>query len=564
MTATIELLLIFMLILAITAKPLGAWMAPMALCEAPTPLKTLDARLMRFLGINAARMQTPSAYLMSLLAFNAMGFFVLWALLVFQGFLPLNPAGIAGMDVDQAFNTAASFVTNTNWQSYAGETGVSILSQMMGLTVQNFVSAATGIAVAFALMRALTERSKAQGLGNFFADIVRINVWILLPLSILWALIFMSQGVPQTFEAHTTLMGLNAQEQTLSMGPVASQEAIKLLGTNGGGFFNANSAHPFENPTALTNFFQCLAIFIISSALLITFGHVVRDVRQGYTLWAAVAIIFVVAVLCYAYFEAQAGHYWVQEGGAMAAQNMEGKEMRFSLAHNSLFSAVTTSASCGAVNNMHDSLSPMAGAVTALLILLGEIVFGGVGSGFYGLIVFVLVAVFIACLMVGKTPQYLGKKVGAQTMKYLCAAMLVTPVIVLVGTSASLLFDPALQSLTQHAPHGLTQLLYAWGSAANNNGSAFAGLSADTYWYNIGLGLAMLGGRFLIIAAIVAGAGTLLGVQVMAKNDGTLKTHGVLFAGLLIAVIILIGLLTYLPLTILGPMAEHLTIWGVN
>lgn len=562
MTETIELLLIFMLILAVTAKPLGAWMLPIAQGRAPSLVHAADTAVMRFLGIQSTHTQSSSTYLASLLIFNGVGFFALWALLLCQDMLPLNPAGIGSMSVDQAFNTAASFVTNTNWQSYAGETGVSILTQMFGMTVQNFVSAATGIAVAFVLMRAFTDRNKSDGLGHFFADIVRINLWILLPLSLIWAALFLFEGVPQTWQAHSVITALNGQTQTLSMGPVASQEAIKLLGTNGGGFFNANSAHPFENPTALTNFLQCLAIFLISSALLMTFSYMVRDMRQGKTLWAAVAVIFCTAVLAFAYFEGEAGQYWIHEGVAAATQNLEGKELRFSLAHNSLFSVVTTSASCGAVNNMHDSLSPMAGAITAMMILLGEIIFGGVGSGFYGLMIFVLLTVFIAGLMVGKTPHYLGKRISPETMKYIGAALLVTPALVLIGTIASLMFDPALESLTQRTAHGLTQLMYAWGSAANNNGSAFAGLSADTAWYNIGLGLAMLLGRFLIIAAMLGAAGSMLGVRVMARNEAALPTHGTMFVLLLIVVIVLIGLLTYLPFTILGPVVEHISLWG--
>lgn len=557
MISTIELLLLFLLALALLTKPVGLWMLPMAEGRAPACVQRIDAALLRFLRIDPAREQTWATYAVSLVSFNVIGVAALYLLLRVQGYLPLNPEGFAGMAPDQAFNTAISFVTNTNWQSYGGETTLSPLSQMLGLTVQNFVSAATGIAVAFVVMRGIA-RSETHELGNFWADLVRINLWLLLPMSVLFALFLTAEGVVQTWNAASVIGSFADPAQVASTGPVASQEAIKLLGTNGGGFFNVNSAHPFENPTALSNFGECLAIFVISAGLCYTFGRLVRDTRQGWTVWGAMAVMFVAAVLVFAWFESEAGSFATNFGAAASQMHLEGKEMRFALSHSSLFSVVTTSASCGAVNNMHDSLSPLAGLVPTLLMLLGEVVFGGVGAGFYGIMIFIVVTVFVAGLMVGRTPEYVGKKIGVSSMKLASLGMLVTPVIVLAGAAASVLFDAGTSSVTNPGPHGFSQILYAWASAANNNGSAFAGLNANTPWYNIGLGLAMWFGRFAVIAVALALAGSLSRLRAVPPSSGTLATYGVLFCGLLVGVVLLVGALTYVPALALGAAAEYL------
>lgn len=558
MVSTIELLLIFSLVLALLTKPVGLWILPLAEGRAPSCVAAVDAGIMRLLHIAPNREQSWSMYAACVLAFNVIGFFFLYAILRLQGILPLNPAGFGAMTPDQAFNTAVSFVTNTNWQSYGGETTLSPLSQMLGLAVQNFLSAATGIAVALVVMRGIA-RHEARTLGNFWADIVRINVWLLLPICLVYSLALVWQGAAQSFDASIVVNALSGSSagNVISTGPVAAQEAIKMLGTNGGGFFNVNSSHPFENPTALTNFFQVLSIFVISAALTYTFGKLVKDTKQGWTIWFAMLVMFVLAVLVLSAYEHEAGHFFASSGVTPAEMHLEGKEMRFSLAHSSLFSVVTTAASCGAVNNMHDSLSPIAGAVPMLLMLLGEVVFGGVGAGFYGMMVFIIIAVFVAGLMVGRTPEYLGKKIGPEAMKIASIAMLVTPILVLIGVAASVMTNTGVSSITNPGAHGLSQVIYAWASAANNNGSAFAGLGANTYWYNIGLGLAMWFGRFAVIVALLALAGTLGRGRYVPPSTGTLATHGVLFCGFLVGVVLLVGALTYLPAIALGPIAEY-------
>lgn len=556
MSSTIELLLLFLLVLALLTKPMGLWLLPIAQGRAPRCVEALDAKLMALLRIRPDREQNWAGYALSLMAFNAAGLILLYLILRLQGWLPLNPEGFPGMTADQALNTAVSFVTNTNWQSYGGETTLSPLSQMLGLTVQNFVSAATGIAAAFVVMRGLARR-ETTALGNFWADLVRLNLWVLLPLSFVFALALVAMGSVQTFDAAAVVGSLSGGSDAVSVGPVASQEAIKLLGTNGGGFFNVNSAHPFENPTALANFLECLAIFVISAGLTHTFGRLVGDTRQGWTIWAAMAVMFVAAVLVFAWYEHEAGGFLAAFGASPADMHMEGKEARFALSHSSLFSVVTTSASCGAVNNMHDSLSPIAGAVPTLLMLLGEVVFGGVGAGFYGMMVFIIVAVFVAGLMVGRTPEYVGKKIGVDSMKLASIAMLVTPILVLTGTAASVFTDAGVSSIANPGPHGFSEVLYAWASAANNNGSAFAGLNANTPWYNIGLAAAMWFGRFIVIAALLALAGSLSTLRYTPPSAGTLATHGALFCGLLVGTVLLVGALTYLPALALGAVAEY-------
>lgn len=560
MQSSILCLTTFMLVLFFVTKPLGLWIEPMAMGRAPGFVARVDQMILGLFMVKD-RQQSWWEYGLSLLAFNIAGLVLLYALLRLQGFLPFNPEGLGAVSADQAFNTAVSFVTNTNWQSYGGETTMSYLSQMAGLTVQNFVSAATGICVAFVLMRGFAQRQTAS-VGNFWADLIRVTFWLLLPICVIYGLFLVSQGVIQTFTSYVDVTTLAGDSQTIAMGPVASQEAIKLLGTNGGGFFNVNSSHPFENPTQLTNFFECLSIFAVSAALVWVFGRMVKDVAHGWTIWAAMAVIFIACVLFVAYNEGQSTPMLLANGG-VGEMNMEGKEVRFDLAATSLFSVVTTSASCGAVNAMHDSLTPLAGMIPMWLMQLGEVVYGGVGAGFYGIFVFAVVAVFIAGLMVGRTPEYLGKKITPTQMKLACVAMLTTPILVLVGTALSCLYPEALNSLNNTGAHGLSEYLYAWSSAANNNGSAFAGLNANTWFFNVGLAAAMWFGRFIVIGAVLALAGSLSEERIIPASAGTLPTNGPLFVGLLVGVVILVGALTYLPALALGPIAEHVSIYAI-
>jgi K+-transporting ATPase ATPase A chain len=536
-----------------------------------------------------------SQYALALLAFNALGVIVVYALQRLQVWLPLNPQAMAAVTPDSAFNTAVSFVTNTNWQGYSGESTMSYLTQMLALTVQNFFSAATGIAVAFALIRGFAARSSGV-IGNFWVDMTRITTWLLLPLSLVFAIVLVGQGVIQNFDAYkdvATIETVTYQQakngpdgqplkddkgnavmedvktgtQTLAMGPVASQEAIKMLGTNGGGFFNANSAHPYENPTILSNFLQMLAIFLIPAGLCFAFGREVGDLRQGWAVLAAMAIMFTVAVIVITPAE-QAGNPLLtplgvdQTASAMqAGGNMEGKETRFGINASSLFAVITTAASCGAVNAMHDSLTPLGGMVPLVMIQLGEVVFGGTGSGLYGMLIFAILAVFISGLMIGRTPEYLGKKIEAFEMKMTSIAILVTPVVVLVGTAIAVMADAGRAGIANPGAHGFSEILYAFSSAANNNGSAFAGLSANTPFYNFLLGLAVWFGRFGVIVPVLAIAGALAGKKRLAAGAGTLPTHGPLFVALLIGTVLLVGLLNYVPALALGPVVEHLMLW---
>lgn len=552
----------FMLVLTLITKPLGLYMVPM--CEGVEPKNTIVRAIDKFL-LKLFRVdnheQSWLEYTVSLLLFNAVGVVFLYILQRFQGFLPFNPENLGPIEAFQALNTAISFVTNTNWQSYSGETTMSYFTQMAGLAVQNFLSAATGIAVAFVLVRAFAFK-ETKYVGNFFADLIRITFYLLVPICFFYALFLVSQGVIQTFDAYKEVVTLAGDTQTIAMGPIASQEAIKLVGTNGGGFFNSNSSHPFENPTEFANFSECLAIFIISAALTYTFGRMVKDTRQGWTIYCAMGFMFVLAVSLFILFESQSTPSLLSVGADPSFMNMEGKEVRFNLAHTSLFTVATTSASCGAVNNMHDSLTPLAGLIPTLLMQLGEVVYGGVGSGFYGMIVFCIVAVFIAGLMVGRTPEYLGKKITPRQMKLACIVMLTSPFIVLIGTAISCFCPGALDSLNNSSAHGLSEFLYAWSSGANNNGSAFAGLNANTPFFNIGIGLAMWFGRFVIIVSVMALAGSLITQKIVPPSNGTLPTHGLLFVSLLVATVILIGALTYIPALALGPVAEHVMIWG--
>ncbi|NUU65064.1 potassium-transporting ATPase subunit KdpA [Enterobacteriaceae bacterium BIT-l23] len=547
----------FLVVLFALARPLGLLLARLIDGEPLPVLGAIERPLWRLLG-DTDREMDWRRYLLALLLFNGLGLGLLFAILLAQGSLPLNPQHLAGLSWDLALNTAVSFVTNTNWQAYAGEISLSAFSQMAGLAVQNFLSAATGIAVAFALIRGLTRRN-ASALGNAWRDLVRVTLWVLLPIALIIALVFIQQGVPQNFSASQPITTLEGLKQMLPMGPVASQEAIKMLGTNGGGFFNANSAHPFENPTALTNAIQMLAIFLIPAALCFAFGEQCNDRRQGRTLLWAMTLIFALCAALVMWSEVQ-GNPHLLALGADSSLNMEGKESRFGILASSLFATVTTAASCGAVNAMHDSFTALGGMIPMWLMQIGEVVFGGVGSGLYGMLLFVLLAVFIAGLMIGRTPEYLGKKIDVPEMKMTALAILVTPALVLAGSALAMMTDAGRSAMLNPGPHGFSEVLYALSSASNNNGSAFAGLSANTPFWNLLLALCMLLGRFAVIAPVLAIAGSLARKQAQPASPGTLPTHGPLFIGLLIGTVLLVGALTFIPALALGPVAEHLAL----
>ncbi len=573
----LPLLAVFLLVLLLLGYPLGLFMARVADSAAVPGMRWMgkvEALLYRAAGDGSTAAQGWKAYALALLAFNGIGALAVYALQRVQGRLPLNPEGMPDVGADSSFNTAVSFVANTNWQGYSGEQTMSILTQMLGLACQNFFSAATGIAVAFALIRGFAARS-SSAIGNFWVDLTRATLYVLLPLSIVFAVFFASQGVVQNFSGHVEAQVLDPATfalpgggaamqatQAIPMGPVASQEAIKLLGTNGGGYFNANSAHPFENPNALSNFAQMVAIFLIPAGLCFTFGRMVGDMRQGWAVLATMSVLFVAAAtLAYA-AEQQANPQLLALGVDAAGGNMEGKETRFGIAASSLFAAVTTAASCGAVNAMHDSFMPLGGMVPMVLMQLGEVVFGGVGSGLYGMLVFAILAVFIAGLMIGRTPEYLGKKIGAYEMKMASLVILVTPCLVLVGTAIAVVADAGKLGIANPGAHGFSEILYALSSAANNNGSAFAGLSANTPFYNTLLGVAMWFGRFGVIVPVLAIAGSLAARQRLAANPGTMPTHGPMFVGLLAGVVLLVGILNYVPALALGPVVEHLQLFA--
>ena len=554
------LLLLFLLTLGLLAWPLGQLLARLIEGELPRPLLRLER-----LCLGAATEEMDwRRYAGAILVFNLLGGGLLFVLLLLQGVLPLNPQHLPGLSVDLALNAAVSFMTNTNWQAYAGETSLSYFSQMVGLTVQNFLSAASGGAVAFALIRGLS-RHGVSGLGNAWLDLFRISLYLLLPLSCLLTLLFVQQGGLQNLHDYLPLTTLSGSEQTLAMGPVASQEAIKMLGTNGGGFFNANSAHPFENPTALSNFLQMLAIFLIPAALVLAFGRVAGDRRQGIAILAAMTLMLVLAVVMVTRSE-QAGTPQLaalgldqQVSTLMPGGNMEGKESRFGIAASSLFAVVTTAASCGAVNAMHDSFTPLGGLIPLLQMQLGEVIFGGVGAGLYGMALFVLLTVFVCGLMIGRSPEYLGKKIESGEMKLVALALLIPPALVLLGTALTLLLEAGRVGIFNPGAHGFSEVLYAFSSAANNNGSAFAGLSANTPFFNVLLAVAMWFGRFAVIVPVLAIAGSLAAKKRLAVGEGTLPTHGPLFVTLLIGVVLLVGLLNYVPALALVPVVEQLT-----
>ncbi|WP_137937016.1 potassium-transporting ATPase subunit KdpA [Chitinivorax sp. B] len=586
---------VFALLLCLLAKPVGIWLATVMEGQDAwyvKPLRPLEHILLRLAGVDSQVETGWKAYAVAVLLFNVLGVVFLYGLQRLQGLLPINPQQFSGVPPDLAFNTAISFVTNTNWQAYGGETTMSYFTQMLGLAVQNFLSAATGIAVVIALIRGFARKS-AQTIGNFWVDVTRITVHVLLPLSMLLAVALMGQGVVQNFSAyqdvatvepvtwqqakldHTgqpvldeqgkpVMEKITQQKQPLAMGPVASQEAIKMLGTNGGGFFNANSAHPFENPTPLTNLLEMLAIFIIPAGLCYTFGVMVGDRRQGWAIYAAMGVMFLFFAGVTTYFE-QAGNPLFDKAGVdqhasslQAGGNMEGKEARFGIAASSLFVTVTTAASCGAVNSMHDSLTPMGGLVPMWLMQLGEVVFGGVGSGLYTMLIYALLAVFIAGLMIGRTPEYLGKKIEAFDIKMSSIIILVTPILVLGGTAIAVMVEPGKAGIFNPGAHGFSEVLYAFSSAANNNGSAFAGLGVNSPFYNIMLAAAMFFGRFWIIVPVLAIAGNLAAKKRIEAGVGTMPTHGPLFIAMLIGTVLLVGALTYVPALALGPVVEHL------
>jgi K+-transporting ATPase ATPase A chain len=557
----IQILIFFAAILAVT-KPLGAFMHRVMEGQRhflSKPLGWLERLCYRLGGVHGREQAWP-VYTAGLLAFSGLTMLVTYAVQRLQHVLPFNPQKMGPVEAGSAFNTAASFTTNTNWQGYAGEATMSYLSQMAGLAWHNFISAAAGIAVALALARGLTRRGEGKGagtIGNFWVDLTRSTVYILLPLSILFALVFVSQGMIQNLAPYREITTLEGSRQVIAMGPVASQESIKQLGTNGGGFFNANAAHPFENPNPLTNFLSLFAIFAISAGLTYTFGRMAGDQRQGWVLFGAMAFLFFAGVTVAYWAEARGNPITNAMGLGPGLGNMEGKEVRFGVANSALYATATTDASCGAVNAMHDSFTPLGGLVPLFNIQLGEVVFGGVGAGLYGILVLAILSVFIAGLMVGRTPEYLGKKIETREVKLAMLYVLVFPLVILSFAAWSAVVPYGLSSLANQGPHGLSEILYAFTSGAGNNGSAFGGLNANTPWYNTALGFDMLIGRFWMMIPALAIAGILSGKKTVPPSPGTLPTTGPLFAALLVGVVVIVGALTFFPALSLGPIVEH-------
>ena len=554
-------IVLFAGVVLLLTKPLGAYMfAVFEGVKKPFPklFGRAEQLLYRLCGVDPAREQTWPLYAFSLLAFSFCGVLVTYAIQRLQHVLPFNPQHLGAIEPALSFNTAASFTTNNNWQSYTPETTVSYLTQMAGLAWHNFTSAAAGIGVALALARGFTRTARTKTIGNFWVDLIRATLYVLLPLSFVYALFLVSQGVLQNLAPYKELMTLEGVKQTLAMGPTASQEAIKMLGTNGGGFFNANSAHPFENPTPLTNFVQLVSIFAIPAGLTYTYGRMARDQRQGWGLFAAMAVLFFAGVT--ATYAAETASNPAMRGLAhleQSAGNLEGKETRFGVAGSALFATVTTDASCGAVNAMHDSFTPLGGLVPLVNIELGEVIFGGVGAGLYGMLVFVIVSVFIAGLMVGRTPEYLGKKIEGREMKLAMIYVLVFPLLILGFAAWASVVPYATSSLANSGPHGFSEMLYAFSSGAGNNGSAFAGLNANTRFWNLALGADMLVGRFLMIIPALGIAGAMVDKKVAPAGPGTFPTNGGLFVALLVGVILIVGALTFFPALSLGPLVEH-------
>ena len=551
-------IVVFCFLVVLLTKPLGGymtlvftggrtWLSPI--------LRPVERVFYRVAGIDEAQEQHWLSYTLSVMLFHVGGFAILYALLRLQGVLPFNPAGQGAVEPDLAFNTAASFITNTNWQNYGGESTLSYLTQMLGLTHQNFLSAATGIAIAIAVIRGFS-RASARTVGSFWVDVTRCTLYVLLPICVVYALFLVWQGVPQTLGPYVDATTLEGAKQTIAVGPVASQVTIKMFGTNGGGFFNANSAHPFENPTALTNFVEMLSIFAIGAALTNVFGRSVGNQRQGWAIFAAMGLLFVAGVAIV--YPAEAGGNPLVHALGVGGANWEGKEVRFGIAGASLFATITTDTSCGAVNALHDSFTAIGGMIPLINMQLGEVIFGGVGSGLYGMIVFVIIAIFVAGLMVGRTPEYLGKKIEAKEVKMAMLAILCLPLVMLGGTAVALGVPSAVTAMNNAGPHGFTEVLYAFTSAAANNGSAFAGLSGNTMFYNVMLAIGMLVGRFFVIVPALAIAGSLAAKKTVTASLGTFPTTGPLFVGLLVGVILIVGGLTFFPALALGPIVEHL------
>ena len=558
----IQILLYMAMIFAIT-KPLGSYMYRVFEGDRqplPRLFGAIERLLYKLCGVDPKQQQDWKQYTLAMLVFSAITLLVTYGIERLQDVLPLNPQNFPPVAPDLAFNTAASFTTNTNWQAYSGESTMSYLTQMAGLAWHNFMSAAIGIGIALALARGITYRLQggaAKTLGNFWVDLVRATVYVLIPISIPIALLLVSQGVIQNFSAYVEIATLEGVKQTLAMGPVASQEIIKELGTNGGGFFNANSAHPFESANPLTNFIEMLLIFSIPAALTYTYGRMARDQKQGWVLFGAMALIFIVGVSVAYRSEAQGNPLMRGMAVDQGAGNWEGKEARFGIANSALFATVTTATSCGAVNSMHDSFTALGGLVPLANIQLGELVFGGVGAGLYAMLIYVILSVFIAGLMVGRTPEYLGKKIESREIKLSMLYVLIFPLLILYYSGWSLVAPYGVSSLNNAGPHGLSEILYAYSSAAGNNGSAFAGLNSNTPWFNVSLGLTMLAGRFLMIVPAMAVAGSLVGKKAVPESLGTFPTNGSLFVVLLVGVIIIVGALTFFPALALGPIVEH-------
>ncbi|MBB3427304.1 K+-transporting ATPase ATPase A chain [Rhizobium sp. BK312] len=552
-------ILIYIGILLLLVKPLGGYMTRVFTGERTFlsfVLRPVERGLYRLAGTDEREEQHWTTYSVSMLLFSLASFLALYALQRLQGSLPYNPAGMTAVGPELSFNTATSFVTNTNWQNYGGESTMSYLVQMAGLTVQNFVSAATGIAIAIALIRAFA-RASGKAIGNFWVDMIRATLYVLLPICIVLTIVFVYLGVPQTLGPYVNATTLEGAQQTIAVGPVASQLAIKMLGTNGGGFFNANSAHPFENPDAISNLLQMLSIFAIGAALTNVFGRMVGSQRQGWAILAAMGTLFIAGVIV-TYWAEAAGNPLVHALGVQGG-NMEGKEVRFGLAASSLFAVITTAASCGAVNGMLGSFTAIGGMIPLINLQLGEVIVGGVGAGFYGILMFVIIAIFVAGLMVGRTPEYLGKKIEAKEVKMAMLAVLCLPFGMLTFTAISAVLPSAVAAIGNSGPHGFSEILYAYSSAAANNGSAFAGLSANTPWYNTTLGIVMLIGRFLVIVPALAIAGSLISKKTVPASAGTFPTDGPLFVGLLVGTILIVGGLTFFPALALGPIVEHLS-----
>jgi len=553
-------LVIYIAALVLVTKPLGIYLVRVLTPDGRTwldpALRPVESRLYRLCRIDAKRDQNWKEYALSLLVFSLIGLLATYVILKLQGILPLNPQNLPGLTSHLAFNTAVSFTTNTNWQSYGGETTLSYFSQMVALTFHNFVSAAAGIAVAAAFVRGIA-RASGSGIGNFWTDLVRINLYLFLPICLCYALFLVSQGMIQNFAAYTQATGLEGAAQSIAQGPMASQVAIKMLGTNGGGFMNANAAHPFENPGPLSNFIQMLSIFAIPSALTYYLGRMVKNQAHGWAVWTAMALLFLGGTLVAWNAESHLPPAALNQGVDPTGGNMEGKEVRFGIFNSALFATITTDASCGAVNAMHDSFTPLGGLIPLFNIQLGEVIFGGVGAGLYGMLVFVVLTVFIAGLMVGRTPEYLGKKIEAFQVKAAVIAMLV-PIFSILGFAAWAAVSPwGTGALNNAGPHGLSEILYAYSSATGNNGSAFAGLSANVPWWNTTLGLAMLVGRFLIILPVLALAGSLAGKKIAPVGVGSFPVSGVTFTALLMGIILIVGGLTFLPILAMGPILEQ-------